>query len=337
MKELGIATNKKLLVLFNMMKDGSLILKPTFQRKLVWNSKHKEAFIETILCGLPFPEIYLSDGEIDLVSQKSKTLVVDGQQRLSTIYQYITNSSEFVIKNISKFESLTDIQKTEFFDYQIVVRDLGRIKEDKIIEIFKRINSVQYALNSMEIQHALYSGEFINTAQFIANNNNMFKTFEIFSESEFTRMKDVEFVLLVISTIEEGGYFAASKEIENNIKSYDYEYPRKDEIINEFENICKLFVALSLHFDSIWLRKSSLFSLLVELIKFKKRNGFYPNEKALKAMLEHVENKILENRNKDITNNEYATYYYYTFQGTTSRNGRLKRGSLIEKHLNELK
>lgn len=50
-------------------------------------------------------------------------------------------------------------------------------------------------------------------------------------------MKDVEFVLLVMATVEEGGYFTASKEVENYIKSYDYEYPRKKEIETEFENI----------------------------------------------------------------------------------------------------
>lgn len=72
MKELGIATNKKILDLYNMMKDGSLTLKPSFQRKLVWNSKHKENFIDTILKGLPFPEIYLSAGEIDLKSKNPR-------------------------------------------------------------------------------------------------------------------------------------------------------------------------------------------------------------------------------------------------------------------------
>ena len=66
MAELGTATNKKLLEASNMMKEGSLILKPTFQRKLVWNDNHKENFIDTILNGLPFPEIYFADGELDL-------------------------------------------------------------------------------------------------------------------------------------------------------------------------------------------------------------------------------------------------------------------------------
>jgi uncharacterized protein with ParB-like and HNH nuclease domain len=58
MSKNGIATNKKVLDLFNMMKNHTLILAPSFQRKLVWNDAHKEKFIETILLKLPFPEIY---------------------------------------------------------------------------------------------------------------------------------------------------------------------------------------------------------------------------------------------------------------------------------------
>ncbi|MEH2151765.1 DUF262 domain-containing protein [Nostoc sp.] len=68
--------------------------------------------METILLKLPFPEIYLADGEIDLDVQTSKTLVVDGQQRLSTIYQYVTASPEFTIKNISKFEKLVTVHRS---------------------------------------------------------------------------------------------------------------------------------------------------------------------------------------------------------------------------------
>jgi len=101
MPKIGIATNKKLLELFNMMKNSSLLLTPSFQRKLVWNDTHKEDFIETILLGLPFPEIYLADGGINLDTQTSETLVVDGQQRLSTIYQYVTSSPEFNIQPFS--------------------------------------------------------------------------------------------------------------------------------------------------------------------------------------------------------------------------------------------
>ena len=87
-KYVGTGTNKTILNIYKMMREGSLILQPSFQRKLVWNNKHKENFLETILLNLPFPEVYFADGEINLETMEAKTLVVDGQQRLNTIYQY---------------------------------------------------------------------------------------------------------------------------------------------------------------------------------------------------------------------------------------------------------
>ena len=49
--------NKKISELYRRINEKSLILQPEFQRKFVWNTSHKESFIETILLGLPFPEI----------------------------------------------------------------------------------------------------------------------------------------------------------------------------------------------------------------------------------------------------------------------------------------
>ena len=39
--KIGMATNKTILELYQMMREGSLVLQPSFQRKLVWNNKHK--------------------------------------------------------------------------------------------------------------------------------------------------------------------------------------------------------------------------------------------------------------------------------------------------------
>ncbi|MEK0351071.1 MAG: DUF262 domain-containing protein [Nitrosopumilus sp.] len=337
MAGLGTATNKKLLEVFNMMKEGGLILKPTFQRKLVWNDNHKENFIDTILKDLPFPEIYFADGEIYLETQKSTTLVVDGQQRLSTIYQYITNSKDFKIKRIKLFSELSDREKTNFYDYKIVVRDLGRIENDTIIDIFRRINSVQYALNAMEIRNALYEGEFISTAKEIVGKNKFLNTLDVFTETEFTRMKNIEFVLLIMVTIEEKGYFSRNSEIEDYVKKYDPIYPNKDFMISNFNTVFELIVNCSLELDSIWFRKSSFFTLVVELTKYKKHNGFVPNASSLSKILKHFENQLFINKNKDISENKFAEYYYYTFQGTTGRKGRNIRGNLLRKYLDTLK
>jgi len=337
MSELGIATNKKLLEIFNMMKDGSLILRPRFQRKLVWNDNHKENFIETILMNLPFPEIYLSAGEIDLESQKSTTLVVDGQQRLSTIYQYVTGSKDFTIKRIKKFSDLSPEEKTNFYDYLIVVRDLGRIDEDTTKEIFRRINSVQYALNAVEIENALYEGEFISTAKELVQQDKVVANlFDVFSEAEFSRMKDIEFMLLAMSTVEENGYFSGNSLVNTYIKQFDSQYPNKDSMKNNIRQVFKLISDCQLKPDSIWFRKSSFFSLVVELLKYQRSKGFLLNNASVSTMLKQFEEKVYASKTLDITKDRFAEYYYYTFQGTSGKTGRDVRGKLLAEHLNAL-
>ncbi len=337
MPKIGIATNKKLLELFNMMKNSSLLLTPSFQRKLVWNDTHKEDFIETILLGLPFPEIYLADGGINLDTQTSETLVVDGQQRLSTIYQYVTSSPDFNIKRMQKFADLTSEKKTEFFDYNVVIRDLGRIEESQIRDIFKRINSVNYALNAVEIRNALYEGEFIKAAKTILENNEIFAGANVFtsvfSEDEVSRMKDLEYMLLMMATIEEGGYFVSDKEVEKYVKQYDDEYPNKETMVSSFHEVLRLIVSCNLPPDTIWNKRSSFFTLVVELIKLKQKYGNLPSVESLKDALVTLENELNNNKREDINTNEYAQYYYYTHQGTTSRKGRYVRGILLQKHI----
>ncbi|MBU7581601.1 MAG: DUF262 domain-containing protein [Nostoc sp. TH1S01] len=340
MSKIGIATNKKLLDLFNMMKTGALILTPSFQRKLVWNDTHKEDFIETILFALPFPEIYLADGGINLETQTSETLVVDGQQRLSTIYQYITSSPDFNLKRVQKFADLTPEQKTNFYDYNVVIRDLGRIEESKIRDIFKRINSVNYALNAVEIRNALYEGEFIKAAKTILETNELFSEdtvfSTVFSENEVSRMKDLEYMLLMIATVEEGGYFVSDKEVEKYVKRYDDEYPNKEIIVANFREVLSLIANCHLPVDTIWKKLSSFFTLVIELIKFKQKYGNLPKVESLSNTLISLENELNNNKRADVNTNEYAQYYYYTHQGTTSRKGRHVRGTLLQKHLEQI-
>jgi hypothetical protein len=331
---IGIATNKRLIDLFNMLKDGNLVLTPSFQRKLVWNNTHKSRFIDTILSNKPFPEIYLADGDIDLETQRGTTLVVDGQQRLSTIFQYITSDPQFTVKNIKTFQELTDEEKTNFFNYVVVVRDLGRLPNSEIIDIFKRINSVRYALNAIEISNALYEGEFISTGKDILNESEFFQGIEIFSESELSRMRDLEFVLLVMATVEEGAYFTGGKEIETYVKRFDEEYPQKSNMVADFIAVLKLISEANLHSDSLWLRRANFFILVVELIRLLKQQKL-PSTDRLRTVLVNLEEKLVANRDESPTSNQYAEFYYYTHQNVGSRSGRQRRASLLQLALRE--
>ncbi|NCP83469.1 MAG: DUF262 domain-containing protein [Bacteroidetes bacterium] len=106
----------KLIDLYNKIVSGNLITGPDFQRKkLVWKKQHKFSFIETILLNFPFPEVYIASDDLDLNELKTKEIVVDGQQRLTTIVDYIQEKNDFKNqKQIKSFDELEDIEKKDF-------------------------------------------------------------------------------------------------------------------------------------------------------------------------------------------------------------------------------
>lgn len=81
---LTTATNKKVRELLKSVRDGSLIPRPEFQRRLVWTIKDKERFVETVIRGYPFPEIYICNGEVNTETGEGTQLLVDGLQRISS-------------------------------------------------------------------------------------------------------------------------------------------------------------------------------------------------------------------------------------------------------------
>lgn len=69
--------------LINLYKDDELEIHPEFQRFFRWTDTQKTRFIESILLGIPIPPIFVSQREDGVWD------VVDGLQRLSTIFQFI--------------------------------------------------------------------------------------------------------------------------------------------------------------------------------------------------------------------------------------------------------
>ncbi|WP_422354218.1 DUF262 domain-containing protein [Roseivirga pacifica] len=312
--------------LIGKIQRNELILQPEFQRGFVWTPDHMENFIKTILEGYPFPEIYISQKGIDLETLSTQNVVVDGQQRLTTIKRYIEGTHDFE-REIPKYADLPDTQKTEFLNYDVTIRDLKDVSQETMIEIFQRINSTKFTLSAIEINNAIYDGEFIKCAKEVISE---FKTIEfkvpVFSESELTRMADLHFLLLVMSTIEEGGYFPADNEVEKYIAQYNDEYPNhtqmKDRLIASILSINNS----DLQTDSIWYRKSNYFTLLCELLW---------SNKSLDDLIDELnvfEGNVLDNKNKDKDQNDFAKYYANMYAGTNSRNARVRRSEILKEH-----
>lgn len=313
--------------LIGKIQRKELILQPEFQRDFVWTPTHMEKFIQTILDGYPFPEIYISQKGINLDTLATQNVIVDGQQRLTTINRYIEGAWKFE-KNIPLFKDLGDTEKTDFLNYDVTVRDLKDATPETIIEIFKRINSTNFTLTAVEINKAIYNGEFITCAK---DTLDIIKKQElkvdIFSESELTRMADLHFILLVLATIEEGGYFTRDNEVEKYIAKFNAEYPNLEDKKQHLASVLIDVLTSDLKDDSIWFRKSNFFTIVVEL--------FFTGLKVsdlLKNLLD-FEKVVLENKNEDKQNNEFSLYYSNMYTGTNSRQARVIRSELFRKHV----
>lgn len=148
---------------FNRFKRGRIELQPEFQRDYVWTPKIQKKFIESIFLGLPLPKIYLS--EID----DSRCLVIDGQQRLTTIINYrdgIFQLTEFSIDGLrglinKKFSSLPQSYQDKFDDYSLSLTILDRTCSPNLkFDMFERLNQGSVKLNKQELRNCSYRGTY---------------------------------------------------------------------------------------------------------------------------------------------------------------------------------
>lgn len=317
-------TNPTIADVYQEIDQSKLVLRPDFQRKFVWTHEHQEAFIDTILNGLPFPEIYVCEGEVDVQKLRTTRLVIDGQQRLTTIRNYIEGKQEHPFAKVPTYQSLTDEQKRDFASYQIVMRDLGKVDEDTTREIFRRINLTKFKLDDIEIHNAVYDGQFIQAAKFILENVNL-EQYGVLRESEFTRMADLHFILLVMATLENGGYFAQDREVEPKVAALNDEYPNRDHMIALLIKTFATIKDLELPVDSMWFRKSNFFTLVVEIA-----SHIDALPKDLRARLLKLEEDVMANRTD--THSEFYRYYSYMYQATHGRQARVVRGEFFQKY-----
>lgn len=68
--------------LFDFIQSG-IVKIPGFQRNYVWDIKRASKLIESIIIGIPIPQIFLFEEE------RNKFIVIDGQQRYMTIFYFL--------------------------------------------------------------------------------------------------------------------------------------------------------------------------------------------------------------------------------------------------------
>ena len=318
-------THPTIAEVYQNIRAKKLVLRPDFQRRFVWTHEHQEEFLDTILRGYPFPEIYVCRGDIDVVNLTTTQHVIDGQQRLTTIQLYVEDKQERPFVKIPSFAALNDAQKKEFLSYQLVMRDLGEVDDGLIREIFRRINLTKFKLEDIEIHNAVYDGEFIQAAKQLLGSVDL-RAYDVFHESEFTRMADLHFMLLVMSTLENGGYFPQDNEVEAFIAKFNEDYPGRAELNGLLRKTFGAVDTLNLRPDSIWFRKSNFFTMIVE---FARHGAELPSDVVPRLL--SLEEKILGA--KLLPDTEFGRYYGYMYTGTTGRKARIERAVVFNAYI----
>lgn len=314
--------------LMQQMRDDVISPRPEFQRKLVWSNQHKSSFIDSVLNKYPLPEIFLTELQVDTESGMRAEMLVDGQQRLTTLFEYVTNNDDLKLTDGTPyFYDLPDHRKSEFLQHQIVVRMLKTDDFDNIREIFTRINSTKYALNAMEINHARYDGALKRFAQNISENS-FFENHHIFTSSDVRRMNDLRYTLELLITMMTG-YFNRDEKVEEFLSMYNDEFHKEGELEARLNKVFSLIYECRLPINSrIW-KKADFFTAAVELDRAVNiNNHIFDSEELSKRLIKFYAEVDSENRSDFVKD-----YYLASLQGTTSRTSRNKRAQIFRKVL----
>ena len=217
-----------------------LDLNPPYQRRSVWNQDYKDFFIDTVLNDYPAPAIFIYQ-EIT-PEGVSKVSIVDGKQRLSTLFEFANN--EFAVFEKSTTERLrgqffkdfeVDV-KQKFWKYQFAIEYLPSSDEKIIADIFDRINRNVTKLTPQELRHAKFSGDFITITESLTT-----WMFDLFGDNfpnidkrTKKQMKDVEMVAQLLLFLEEGVRAYNPDYLDKAFSDRDTNWEQKEEIESEF-------------------------------------------------------------------------------------------------------
>ena len=141
----------------DMIAEGDIDLAPDFQRQFVWKAWQRAGLIESLLLGIPLPSFYFNEDDTGQLQ------VVDGVQRLTTIFSYVTDPTVKLgaVTYLHElegqgFEDLATLFRRRLNSAQFVAHVIDpqtpyRVKFD----IFRRINTGGTPLSAQEIRHCM--------------------------------------------------------------------------------------------------------------------------------------------------------------------------------------
>ena len=206
------ATDWTVETILNQLGRNNIQLNPNFQRRDAWSNSRKSKFIESIIIGLPIPQLVLAEEK----EERGKYIVLDGKQRLLSLLKY--TESEGDPKRgfgLSALEARTDLSRVK---YSTLLNDPSREQDlnaflnytirtviirnwpsrEFLYQVFLRLNTGSVKLSSQELRQAMAPGSFSTFVDDIAAGSKSILRL-IGRDNPDPRMRDVELLVRHLS------------------------------------------------------------------------------------------------------------------------------------------
>ncbi len=256
--------------IYQKIKSKKLILDPIYQREHIWDKKKQTSFIESLYMGITIPPIYVVEiPSDDIILSDNVYEVVDGKQRLTTIYNFIENKLKLETKvleyyaDIFKNNTFAEIREIEIektnemlssvLDIYVITANSPEFTK---YDIFARLNKGSEPLKVNEIRRAIYQSptlsivnnfikEILDLEETDKNNKRLKQYNLLFSKRDIQRFDDYgrfykSIAFYIRSDIESkvvNGYNSRPREMINSaLQELQKEVLIKEEVVYEILN-----------------------------------------------------------------------------------------------------
>lgn len=199
--------------IISQLNRNNIDLNPTFQRRSAWTDKKQSLFIESLILGLPIPQLILAESP----TRRGSFIVIDGKQRLLAIRRFGSSGSDeiFAPLRLRGLKELERLNRKSYVDLQgdaglvddltafenssirtIVIRNWKH--EEYLYEVFLRINTGSVQLSPQELRQALHPGPYSNFIDQSSADSAELKRALKLTAPDF-RMRDAEILLRYIA------------------------------------------------------------------------------------------------------------------------------------------
>lgn len=223
------------------LRRKNIDLNPRFQRRSAWDARRKSTFVESLILGLPIPQIILAEDH----NRKGSFIVIDGKQRLLALSQFAArDGEEFDPLKLTGLSDRRDLEGKRYSDLQadallsselntfdnqtirtVVIRNWK--DERYLYSVFLRINTGSQPLSPQELRQAISPGPFSDFVDEYSIKSKQLQDALGLSKPDF-RMRDTELALRFFAyknTL--GSYTGSLKQfLDQFTKTANKEWPR---------------------------------------------------------------------------------------------------------------